>query len=200
MSTNNNECHNKCERLLPTFSHNAVSRFRSTSFSAKGMKNNIVLHQANQSVVLSITLTVQKLLARETINGHQQQKKKEKGRKKKNKKQKIIQNTQKKLLQACKTWGGPCITPNELELCIQNKPDISEKIVKSELSYYVHPHQSKRNMEPTLFKIMIQHDECLESLLLFLIDKNSLVNSSHASVLDLPTKDNLSKKVFRLCN
>ena len=128
------------------------------------------------------------------------QKKKEKGRKKKNKKQKIIQNTQKKLLQACKTWGDPCITPNELELCIQNKPDISEKIVKSELSYYVHPHQSKRNMEPTLFKIMIQHDECLESLLLFLIDKNSLVNSSHASVLDLPTKDNLSKKVFRLCN
>ena len=72
--------------------------------------------------------------------------------------------------------------------------------MKSELSYYVHPHQSKRNMEPTLFKIMIQHDECLESLLLFLIDKNSLVNSSHASVLDLPTKDNLSKKVFGLCN
>ena len=72
--------------------------------------------------------------------------------------------------------------------------------MKSELSYYVHPHQSKRNMEPTLFKIMIQHDECLESLLLFLIDKNSLVNSSHASVLDLPTKDNLLKKVFRLCN
>ena len=200
MSTNNNECHNKCERLLPTFSHNAVSRFRSTSFSAKGMKNNIVLHQANQSVVLSITLTVQKLLARETINGHQHKRKRKKDERKKNKKQKIIQNTQKKLLQACKTWGDPCITPNELELCIQNKPDISEKIVKGELSYYVHPHQSKRNMEPTLFKIMIQHDECLESLLLFLIDKNSLVNSSHASVLDLPTKDNLSKKVFRLCN
>ena len=127
-------------------------------------------------------------------------KEKAKRTKEKNKKQKIIQNTQKKLLQACETWGDPCITPIELELCIHNKPDISEKIVKSELSYYVHPHQSKRNMEPTLFKIMIQHDECLESLLLFLIDKNSLVNSSHASVLDVPTKDNLSKKVFGLCN
>ena len=83
MSTNNNECHNKCERLLPTFSHNAVSRFRSTSFSAKGMKNNIVLHQANQSVVLSITLTVQKSLARETINGHQHKRKRKKDERKK---------------------------------------------------------------------------------------------------------------------
>ena len=82
MSTNNNECHNKCERLLPTFSHNAVSRFRSTSFSAKGMKNNIVLHQENQSVVLSIT-SAQKLLARETINGHQHKRRSKKDERKK---------------------------------------------------------------------------------------------------------------------
>ena len=44
------------------------------------MKNNIVCHQTNQSVVLSITLIVQKLLARETISGHQHKKKKQKGR------------------------------------------------------------------------------------------------------------------------
>ena len=50
------------------------------------MKNNIVLHQANQSVVLSITLTVQKLLARETINGHQHK------RKRKNDERKKIKN------------------------------------------------------------------------------------------------------------
>ena len=58
------------------------------------------------------------------------------------------------------TQGGPCTTPNELELCIQNKPDIAEKIVRNELSYYVHTHHTERNMEPALFKIMVQHDEC----------------------------------------
>ena len=79
-----------------------------------------------------------------------------------------------KLLPACKTWGGPCTTPNELELCIQIKRDIAEKFVKTELSYYVHTHHAERNMEPTLFKIMIPHDECLEKLLLLLGDNNCL--------------------------
>ena len=47
-------------------------------------------------------------------------------------------------------------------------------------------------MEPT-FKIMIQHDEHLENLLVLLGDNNCLATSSHASVLDLPTNDDLSK-------
>ena len=64
------------------------------------------------------------------------------------------------------------MTPNELELCIQNKPDIAEKIVLIKLSYYVHRHQAERNMEPTLFKIMIPHDEHLENLLVLLGDNS----------------------------
>ena len=44
-----------CECLLAKFSHHAdVSKFRNRNFSAKGIKDNIVLHQANQSTVLSI--------------------------------------------------------------------------------------------------------------------------------------------------
>ena len=81
-------------------------------------------------------------------------------------------------------------------MCIQNKPDIAAKIVKTELSYYVHTPQEERNMEPTLFKIMIPHDECLENLLLLPGDNNCLATSSHASVLDLPTNDDLSN--FRI--
>ena len=78
-------------------------------------------------------------------------------------------------------------------MCIQNKPDIAEKIVKTELSYYVHTHQAERNMEPTLFKIMIPHDERFKNLLVLLGDNNCLTTSSHASVLDLPTNNDLSK-------
>ena len=48
-------------------------------------------------------------------------------------------------------------------------------------------------MEPTLFKIMIPHDEHLENVLVLLGDNNCFATSSHASVLDLPTKDDVPK-------
>ena len=48
-------------------------------------------------------------------------------------------------------------------------------------------------MEPTLFKIMVPHDESWEKLLLLLGNNNYLTTSSHASVLDLPANDDLSK-------
>ena len=48
-------------------------------------------------------------------------------------------------------------------------------------------------MEPTLFKIMVSHDESWEKLLLLLGNNNYLATSSHAFVLDLPTNDDLSK-------
>ena len=48
-------------------------------------------------------------------------------------------------------------------------------------------------MEPTLFKIVISHDKCLENLLVLLGDNNCLVTSLHAFILDLPTNYDLSK-------
>ena len=74
---------------------------------------------------------------------------------------------------------------------IQNKPDIAEKIMKTDLSYYVHTHHTERIMEQTLFKMIIPHDEGLENLLVLLGDNNCLATSSHASVLDLRTNDDL---------
>ena len=61
------------------------------------------------------------------------------------------------------------------------------------MSYYVHTYQAERHMEPTLIKIMIPHDERLENLLVLLGNNNYLATLSHASVLDLPTKDDLWK-------
>ena len=65
------------------------------------------------------------------------------------------------------------------------------KIAKTKLSCYVHTYQAERNIKLILFKIMILHDEYLEDLLVLLGDNNSLATSSHASVLDLPTNDDL---------
>ena len=127
-----------CEHLLATFSHHAdVSKFRNLNFSAKGIKDNIVLHIANQSTIYQPTKITQ------------------------------MQNTK---------WV---------------------RIVYSKQTRYcwkkLWPHQAERNMEPTLLKSMIRHDECLENLLVLLSDNNCLATSSHASVLDLPTNTDLSK-------
>ena len=66
-----------------------------TRISQQRTKGNIVLHQPNQSFILSITKTVQKLL-RQTIYTHQQKKSKKNELKVKFKKQKIIQHTQRR--------------------------------------------------------------------------------------------------------
>ena len=43
------------------------------------------------------------------------------------------------MLKNYSVWGDPCTTPNELELCIQNKLDIAEKIWKTKLSHmFIH--------------------------------------------------------------
>ena len=91
-----------CGRLLATFSHCAdVSKFRNKNFSAKGIKDNIVLHQANQSTVLSITKTVQKLFK----NQHKRKSKKNE-LKIKSEKQKIIQHY-KEVTSSMQNLGGP---------------------------------------------------------------------------------------------
>ena len=114
-----------CEHLLATFSHHAdVSKFRNRKFSAKEIKGNIVLHQANQSTMLAITKTIQKLLS----------------------------------------VGRP----------IYNIKRVS--IVFSEQTRYCW----KENLWQ-------------ENLLVLLGDDNCLVTSSHASVLDLRTNNDLSK-------
>ena len=43
-----------------------------------------------------------------------------------------------KLLQWCKSWGGPCTSVQELDAILKLNCDQVEKIVKIELSYYRH--------------------------------------------------------------
>ena len=145
--------------------------------------SSTVLHQANQSTVLLITKTAQKLLCwRENLRTSTQKKKRKEQIKNKTK---TAENNSADTenIQTCKTWGGPCTTythsPIELELYIQNQ---------TKLPHICHTHQAERKMEPTLFKIMIPADnKCLENLSVLLGDNNCLATSSHISVLDIPT-------------
>ena len=48
-------------------------------------------------------------------------------------------------------------------------------------------------MEQIFFKNLIPHDEHLENFVVLLGDNNCLATSPHASVLNLPTNDDLSE-------
>lgn len=116
--------------------------------------SSTVLHQANQSTVVLITKTAQKLLSwRENLRTSTQ-KKKQKEQIKNKTKTAENNSTDTENIQTCKTWGGPCTTythsPIELELYIQNQTKLPHLICQT--------HQAERKMEPTLFKIMIPAD------------------------------------------
>ena len=104
-----------------------------------------------------------------------------------------------KLVQACKFWGGPCTTASELEIVLLNKnEDASNKIVRTELSYYRKTHQAARYETPELFKLTkISHEERLENLFVLLSNgTNKIASISSTAMLDLPTNEELSRVIF----
>ena len=118
-----------CERLLATFSHRAnIAKFRNKNFTATGIRDDLVLAGANQSIIDRTTRAISKILKKKESEWTQQQKLLQRERL-----EKKIGNTQrsiytKKLLQTCKTWGGPVATPNELECAINQYPVLAEKL------------------------------------------------------------------------
>ena len=46
-----------------------------------------------------------------------------------------------KLLQNCKSWGGPATSIKELKQSLQEKSDQQVTLIKTELAYYVHTHK-----------------------------------------------------------
>ena len=187
-----------CKVLLSTFSRRAiVSKYRNKQFTAKGIRDDMVLFQSQQSTISLEAKKIHSILnTREKLwTALQKDKLKEKIQKKVDASRSHDEYT-KKLLQLCKSWGGPCTPPTELHFCLQNKGDIEAKIVKTELSYYVHTHQFQRHEVPQLFKINIPHEERLENILVLLGDNNSVATSTAASIPDLPTNEELHVNII----
>ena len=63
-----------------------------------------------------------------------------------------------KLLQQCKTWGGPAASMEEL----YKNTEITEKVVRTEVSYYRDTYKTEISYQPHLFKVnRITHEEGL---------------------------------------
>ena len=169
------------ERDLAKFSHLAVvAKFRNKQLTAKGIYNDIVLFQSSQSVVDSITKKINKVLNNREKNWNVDQKtlQKERIQRKINKHRKEGEYIT-KLLQACKSWGGPCTTANELEIVLLYKnEDASNKIIRTELSYYRKTYEAARYETPELFKLTkMLHEERLENLVVLLSNRTNKIAS-----------------------
>ena len=98
-----------------------------------------------------------------------------------------------KLLVQCKSWDGPVCSIEELDSILHKKPDLVEKIVKIELTYYIHTHRSNVIAAPSLFKVnKISHSERLSNLYI-------LLNGQSTSFTALP-KNNDALRILQNIN
>ena len=186
-----------CERHLGTFAHRSVvAKYRNKGFTAQGIRDDLVLVHSDTAVVHSTTRRIYSILKKKEEEWTEEQKKLQAQRiQKKISESKTASDYTMKLLTTCKTWGGPVVTPHELEGILGKRGDIAEKIVKTELSYYCKTHESQRRANPALFKIMISHEERLENLLILLGGNDNVASASSSSTVDLPTLDELRAEI-----
>ena len=66
----------------------------------------------------------------------------------------------KKLLQECKTRGGPYTIADELCYILTQKPDQERVIVRTEMAFCAHSHKAEKIARPSLFCLnIISHEE-----------------------------------------
>ena len=170
---------------LPTnniISERDLSRFDRETRVAKS-RNNIVLYLNNTDVKIDkVSRKLSILLSNHETSWDVGQKKTERSQKD-TKRLKVT-----KRLQNYKSWGGPCTPVEELYEIIRGKPDQQVQIVKNELTYFAQTHKAAKIVRPHLFRPKgFSHEEKLMNFSLLLEDNES----SHFTVADLPTNDDL---------
>ena len=106
-----------------------------------------------------------------------------------------------RLIETCKSWGGPCCSLQELQKVRKSNPDLDEKIVKTELQFYVHTHKADRAGHPELFRQRdIKFPKMLENLSVLLADENRSASRSSMAALILPTNKDALKQLGKSGN
>ncbi|KAG1650219.1 hypothetical protein GQR58_028234 [Nymphon striatum] len=135
------------ERDFSRFDREArVAKSRNRRFKAKNIQNNMVLYKCSKEIkIYKLSRTLAAILScREAQwNVLQHEKLKTRLEAKLNKSKKSEDYT-KKLLQNCKSWGGPCTSLEELQQILKEKSDQNIQIIKIELAYYAHTHKADK--------------------------------------------------------
>ena len=153
------------ERIFSVFDRKAVTAKSSNhKFKAKSIRNDMTIYQSSVSNIpdQKVSAILKILNAREKEWDSKQRELHE---------NKIIEKLKKannqsiytrKLLQQCKTWGGPAASMEELNEILQKHSEIDEKVVRTEVSYYRVTHKTEISYQLHLFKVnRITHEERL---------------------------------------
>ena len=143
-----------------------VARFGNRKFSAKGIQNDMTLFKFKKGEAQNIVRKVANVSNTREKQWNEKQKElsaicvKERTQKAVRQKDYV-----RKLLETCKSWGGPCVTSDELIAAINAKLGKQEQIVQADLTFYRSIDKSDMIARLDLFKLnKISHEEHLENL------------------------------------
>ena len=102
-----------------------------------------------------------------------------------------------KLIQTCKTWSGPCCSVGELKDVLKKHPDNEKRVIKIELSFYIHTHKADRLGRPELFRLAgIDTTTMLENLIILLANEDNSASRISVAEVALPTNEDVLTKVL----
>ena len=186
---------NNCisERDLAKFDREASgARSRNRKFKAKAIRNNMVLYKSKKSRKIDrVSRKISSVLSARELewDSNQRDKFKERLELKVTKAEKAA-GFVKKLLQECKTWGGPATTVDELFSILTGK-DNQYHILRTEVSYYAHTNKAQRVTNKELYRVNgISYEDMLENLTILLDEEE---NSSIIPISSLPTISDVLK-------
>ena len=161
------------ERNLSVFDmKSVVAKYRNYKFKAKGIRNDMVLHESSScyETPSSLLKKMAKLLNQREDKWTEEQLRLHKAKvEEKMEKDRHQSQYVHKLLVMSKSWNGPAISIEELEYILGRNPDMVEKIVKTELTYYKHTHRNEVIASPHLFKLIkVSHEERLSNFCILL--------------------------------
>ena len=140
----------------------------------------MVLYNADVQKVNKVTRSIQELLKSKEVEWTRAQKDLQKQRVvTKMAKAAQTQIYQDRLLVKCKTWCGPSTNIEELKVILNQKPDLQESIVRTELSYYRQCHRSDIIYRKDLYRLNgISHEERMENLFILLGGSNDILSTN----------------------
>ena len=153
------------EGIFSVFDRKAVAaKSRNHKFKAKSIRNDMMLYQSSVSNIpdQKVSTILRILNAREKEWDSKQRELHENKITEKLKKANNQSIYTTKLLQQCKSWGGPVASVEEPNEILQKHSEIAEKVVRTEVSYYRDTHKTEISYQLHLFKVnRITHEERL---------------------------------------
>ena len=196
------------EKQLSVFSHRAVAaKYGGRNYNAQGVRDNMTLYGAQGGVISSNVVRISKILSERSKDWDAEQKEQNHKRiEEKMRKGLNAENFTNKILNKCKSWGGPCTSPDEVNGILANidnenmtqkeKTARKHEFIKNEMWFLKRTRKESSSQAPELYRLMQVSDSVMLENLLIILGSDSI--SSDTTHLGLPTKDEALEALYKL--